>query len=111
MIDPRVRRAFASATASVAITWAPAAVPEDVVEQPFDPELADDLLVAAGYASGLGVPLLIEDLPIYRAIATLLWADWKADIGVAPGLDIVPTDEFKARLASGEFEIALGTID
>jgi hypothetical protein len=111
LIDPRVRRALAAAAATALVTWEPATAPEDAVEQPFDPATADALLVAAGYPAGLGVMLLIEDVPTYRAIATLLWAEWKATLGVAPGLEIVPSAEYKARLAAGTFQAALGTLD
>ena len=106
--DPRVRLALQHASAATEVTWLPTDTKEDMQVQPFDPTRADLLLRAAG-AQHFRLELLVENGAVFPAVARALRADWEAFAGIEVTIVVASPAEYTSRLASGPFQVALGS--
>jgi ABC-type transport system substrate-binding protein len=114
--NPRVRRAFAQATDRKALPdvtledassalggFVPPGIPGHVpdIALPYDPERARQLLAEAGYPGGEGFPMVDWlTIPVYRARAENLQAQWRETLGVETRWRVMEWADFSAMLAS-----------
>lgn len=121
--DARVRRALSLAVdrdalaATVGGGQAPArsfvppyAAPyQPAAECRFDPQAAADLLAAAGFPGGSGLPRLRVVFPsgeTSRDVAEALADQWRRHLGVATTLDMQESASARAAVRAGDYDLA-----
>jgi peptide/nickel transport system substrate-binding protein len=80
----------------------------DEPDPQYDPEQAKQLLTAAGYPDGLEFEKMYTTTePADQTDAQVLQAQW-ADAGIKTNVDYVATAQAGVRLATGDYELAMG---
>ncbi len=124
LADARVRRALSLAidrTAVIERTLTIGALPTsqlmpagmegyqpDLIDNPFDPDLARRHLREAGYADGFDTTILVQD---YAARFAQAIARYLQQVGVRASVVTMPESQLVQRISTGDFQLYVGSIN